>query len=258
MGKITGRRFTPPSTVPKKEILDLMVSDVMGPFDKDIHGFQFAVTLRDHASMYTFISPIKTKAEVTGKLITWFDMIKNRLGRYPQFLRCDNGGEFISKKLQSLLDSRGITLAHSSPYHPEENGEAEHVPVPEYIYPFGARALVFRPADKWTGKFDDRADECFLVGYPPSEKGWVFYNEHLKTFIHSANSVFPDYQTLPVSGIKTSKNDISFLLNNLVLGEEPTDTEALVQQQAADSLLTRPDIARRNHKMLEKIQRSHT
>ncbi|KAI7955267.1 hypothetical protein MJO28_005667 [Puccinia striiformis f. sp. tritici] len=297
MGKITGRRFTPPSTVPKKEILDLMVSDVMGPFDKDIHGFQFAVTLRDHASMYTFISPIKTKAEVTGKLITWFDMIKNRLGRYPQFLRCDNGGEFISKKLQSLLDSRGITLAHSSPYHPEENGEAEHVnrtlndmsrvmmqncslpplfwsyaqqvaayihnciphsrifpqtpielffeqvPVPEYIYPFGARALVFRPADKWTGKFDDRADECFLVGYPPSEKGWVFYNEHLKTFIHSANSVFPDYQTLPVSGIKTSKNDISFLLNNLVLGEEPTDTEALVQQQAADSLLTRPDIA---------------
>ncbi|POW17002.1 hypothetical protein PSTT_00834 [Puccinia striiformis] len=297
MGKITGRRFLPPSTIPKKEILDLVVSDVMGPFDKDIHGFQFAVTLRDHASMYTFISPIKTKAEVTGKLITWFDMIKNRLGRYPRFLRCDNGGEFISKKLQSLLDTRGITLAHSSPYHPEENGEAERVnrtindmsrvmmqncplpqlfwsyaqqvaayihnriphsrispqtpiellfnqvPVPEYIYPFGARALVFRPADKRTGKFDDRADECFLVGYPPSEKGWVFYNEHLKTFIHSANAVFPDFQTLPVSGIKTSKNDISFLLNNLVLGEEPTDTEAQIQQQAVDSLLTRPDIA---------------
>ncbi|POW17500.1 hypothetical protein PSHT_06371 [Puccinia striiformis] len=277
MGKITGRRFLPPSTIPKKEILDLVVSDVMGPFDKDIHGFQFAVTLRDHASMYTFISPIKTKAEVTGKLITWFDMIKNRLGRYPRFLRCDNGGEFISKKLQSLLDTRGITLAHSSPYHPEENGEAERlfwsyaqqvaayihnriphsrispqtpiellfnqVPVPEYIYPFGARALVFRPADKRTGKFDDRADECFLVGYPPSEKGWVFYNEHLKTFIHSANAVFPDFQTLPVSGIKTSKNDISFLLNNLVLGEEPTDTEAQIQQQAVDSLLTRPYIA---------------
>ncbi|KAI7934323.1 hypothetical protein MJO28_017169 [Puccinia striiformis f. sp. tritici] len=297
MGKITGRRFLPPSTIPKNEILDLMVSDVMGPFDKDIHGFQFAVTLRDHASMYTFISPIKTKAEVTGKLIIWFDMIKNRLGRYPSFLRCDNGGEFISKKLQALLDTRGITLAHSSPYHPEENGEAERVnrtindmsrvmmqncslpplfwsyaqqvaayihnriphsriypqtpieiffeqvPVPEYIYPFGARALVFRPADKRTGKFDDRADECFLVGYPPSEKGWVFYNEHLKTFIHSANAIFPDYQALPVSGIKTSKNDISFLLNNLVLGEEPTDTEAAVQQQAIDSLLTRPDIA---------------
>ncbi|KAI9610601.1 hypothetical protein H4Q26_006747 [Puccinia striiformis f. sp. tritici PST-130] len=97
--------------------------------------------------------------------------------------------------------------------------------------------------DKRTGKFDDRADECFLVGYPPSEKGWVFYTEHLKTFIHSANAIFPDYQALPVSGIKTSKNDISFLLNNLVLGEEPTDTEAAVQQQAIDSLLTRPDIA---------------
>ncbi|POW14585.1 hypothetical protein PSTT_02745 [Puccinia striiformis] len=37
--KITGRRFLPPSSVPKTELLDLLVSDVMGPFDKDIHGF---------------------------------------------------------------------------------------------------------------------------------------------------------------------------------------------------------------------------
>ncbi|KAI9612095.1 hypothetical protein H4Q26_008186 [Puccinia striiformis f. sp. tritici PST-130] len=52
-----------------------------------------------------------------------------------------------------------------------------------------------------------------------------------------------DLNATPDDTVLTSKNDISFLLNNLVLGEEPTDTEALVQQQAADSLLTRPDIA---------------
>ncbi|KAI7938875.1 hypothetical protein MJO28_014454 [Puccinia striiformis f. sp. tritici] len=309
--KITGRRFLPPSSVPiagrfltttpKKELLDLVVSDVMGPFDKDIHGFQFAVTLRDHASMYTLIAPIKQKSDVTGKLISWFEMIKTRLGRYPRFLRCDNGGEFTSKKLLDLLKTRGITIAHSSPYHPEENGEAERVnrtindmarvmiqnsklpqlfwsyaqqvavyihnripharifpatpvellfgqvPVPEYVYPFGARALVFKPADKRSNKFDTRADECFLVGYPPSEKGWVFYNEHLKTFIHSANAVFPDFQSLPISPIPTTKNDISFLLNNLVLGKENTDEVALIQQQAVDSLPIRSDIAIPNH-----------
>ncbi|KAI7933335.1 hypothetical protein MJO28_017711 [Puccinia striiformis f. sp. tritici] len=299
--KITGRRFLPPSSVPKTELLDLLVSDVMGPFDKDIHGFQFAVTLRDHASMYTLIAPIKQKSDVTGKLISWFEMIKTRLGRYPRFLRCDNGGEFTSKKLLDLLKARGITIAHSSPYHPEENGEAERVnrtindmarvmmqnsklpqlfwsyaqqvavyihnripharifpstpvellfgqtPVPEYVYPFGARALVFKPTDKRENKFDTRADECFLVGYPPSEKGWVFYNEHLKTFIHSANAVFPDFQSLPVSPIPTTKHDISFLLNNLVLGKENTDEVALIQQQAADSLPIRSDVAVPNH-----------
>ncbi|KAI7944398.1 hypothetical protein MJO28_010093 [Puccinia striiformis f. sp. tritici] len=299
--KITGRRFLPPSSVPRQEILDLVVSDVMGPFDKDIHGFQFAVTLRDHASMYTLIAPIKLKSDVTNKLISWFEMIKTRLGRYPRFLRCDNGGEFTSKKFMDLLKARGITIAHSSPYHPEENGEAERVnrtindmarvmlqnsklpqmfwsyaqqvaayihnrvphtrifpstpiellfgqtPVPEYVYPFGARALVFKPTDKRENKFDTRADECFLVGYPPSEKGWVFYNEHLKTFIHSANAVFPDFQTLPVSPIPTTKHDITFLLNNLVLGKENTDEIALQQQQATDSLPMKSDVAVPNH-----------
>jgi hypothetical protein len=40
----------------------------MGPFDPDVHGFQFAVTLRDHASMFTFVSPMRTKAEVPESL----------------------------------------------------------------------------------------------------------------------------------------------------------------------------------------------
>jgi hypothetical protein len=109
-------------------------------------------------------------------------------------------------------------------------------PVPEYIFPFGARALVFKPVDKRDDKWDTRADKCFLVGYPPSEKGWVFYNKHLKTFIQSTNAVFPAFQQLLVAEIPTTKHDISFLLNNLVLGQEKTDEEAAIQEKAIELL----------------------
>jgi hypothetical protein len=127
MAKSTGRRFLPPSIVPKKDPLDIVVSDVMGPFDPDVHGFKFTVTLRDHASMFTFVSPMHTKADVPERLKVWFDTLFTHLGRYPKFLRCDNGGEFISKRFETVLNDRGITLVTSAPYHPEENGEAERV-----------------------------------------------------------------------------------------------------------------------------------
>jgi hypothetical protein len=214
LAKATGHRFLPPSIVPKESPLDLFVSDVMGPFDPDINGFKFTITLRNHASMFTFVSPIHTKADVPERLKVWFDVIHNHHGRYPKYLRCDNGGEFISKRFETILGDRGICLVTSAPYHPEENGEAERVnrtindmarvmlnnsglpfefwsyaqqtaaylhnriphsrispktpieilfdqkPTPDFIFPFGARALVFRPSEKRENKFSPHAEEA--------------------------------------------------------------------------------------------------
>jgi hypothetical protein len=127
LAKATGHRFLPPSIVPKDSPLDLFVSDVMGPFDPDVHGFQFAVTLRDHTSMFTFVSPMRTKAEVPERLKVWFEVIHNHHGQYPKYLRCDNGGGFVSKRFESILANWGICLVTSAPYHPEENGKAKRV-----------------------------------------------------------------------------------------------------------------------------------
>jgi hypothetical protein len=77
--------------------------------------------------MFTFVSPIHTKADVPERLKVWFETIHTHLGRYPKFLRCDNGGEFVSKQFETILGERGICLVTSAPYHPEENGEAECV-----------------------------------------------------------------------------------------------------------------------------------
>jgi hypothetical protein len=301
LAKATSHRFLPLSIVPKEEPLDLFVLDVMGPFDNNVNGFKFTITLRNHASMFTFVSPIHTKANVPERLKTWFEVFHTHLGRYPKFLRCDNGGEFISKRFETILAERGIRLVTSAPYHPEENGKAERVnrtindmalvmlnssslpfefwsyaqqsatylhnriphsriapktpieilfnqqPTPKFIFPFGARALVFQPTEKRDNKFLDHAKECFLIGYPPSSKGWLFYNKNLHTITQSANVVFPDYQQLPVSSFDTIAQQNSVILQNLRLGEEPTDNIAAAQELAVQSLPVRSDIAVPDH-----------
>jgi hypothetical protein len=116
-------------------------------------------------------------------------------------------------------------------------------PTPEYIFPFGARALVFRLSEKRDNKFSAHADESYLIGYPPSGKGWLFYHKQLKTISQLANTVSPDYQQLPVSGFDTVAQQISLKLNNLVLGQEPTNEIAAAQDLAVQLLPIRPNVA---------------
>lgn len=95
--------------------------------------------------------------------------------------------------------------------------------VPEYIYPFGACMLVFKPEQQRISKLDMPAEECFMVGYPVSDKGWIFYSDCSKNFFQLVNMVFPDFQHLPKSVLVVGKNDVNFLLNCLMLGEVPTN-----------------------------------
>jgi hypothetical protein len=113
--------------MPKEEPLDLFVSDVMGPFDNSVHGFKFAVTLRDHASMFTFVLPMHSKVDVPERLKTWFKTVHNHLGPYPKFLRCNNGGKFTSKHFENIIAKRCIQIVTSASYHPKENGKAKRV-----------------------------------------------------------------------------------------------------------------------------------
>jgi hypothetical protein len=66
--------------------------------------------------MFTFVSPMHSKADVPKWLKTWFEVVHTHLGRYAKFLRCDNGGKFISKHFETILAERGIRLVTSAPY----------------------------------------------------------------------------------------------------------------------------------------------
>jgi hypothetical protein len=110
--------------IPRDKPLDLCVSDVIGPLNLDINGCRFLVTLRDHASTYTFCAPMASRAEVPAKIMKWLRHFKTTLGRAPAYLRCDNALEYI-KSLKPQLESVGTILAPVTPYSPEQNGEAE-------------------------------------------------------------------------------------------------------------------------------------
>jgi hypothetical protein len=121
------RRHSLPEVIPKDNRLDLLVTDVLGPLDPDVKGNRFLLTIRDHATTYSFVFPMKSRSEVPGILISLIKRITSHFQSSPRFIRCDNAKEYTSKSLHDYLDSIGCKIIFTSPYTPEQNGEAERL-----------------------------------------------------------------------------------------------------------------------------------
>ncbi|MBW0493091.1 hypothetical protein O181_032806 [Austropuccinia psidii MF-1] len=124
--KSTKQGNAPTNNIKISEPLNLLVSDVIGPFDKDPEGNRFILTLRDHASTYTFTAALKSRADVPEKIIFWVKFRFNLLRRYPARFRSNNAGEY-SGKLVKELSALGIEWIPTEPYRPDQNGEAERL-----------------------------------------------------------------------------------------------------------------------------------
>jgi hypothetical protein len=82
------------SKVPWKKPLDMMVTDVAGSFETNVHGMRYvSITLRDHSSLFSFVGSTERKADVPNKIMSWLKHIKNYLDRYPTYIWCDNALE---------------------------------------------------------------------------------------------------------------------------------------------------------------------
>jgi hypothetical protein len=112
------------SNIPRDNPLDLFMTDVDGPFNMDINGCRYLITLRDHASTYTFCNIMTTRHKVPNKIMAWVLHLRTTLGRAPVYLRCNNAAEYVGN-LCERLEEVGTTLAPISPHHPQQNGEAE-------------------------------------------------------------------------------------------------------------------------------------
>ncbi|KAI7959546.1 hypothetical protein MJO28_003337 [Puccinia striiformis f. sp. tritici] len=114
------------SMIPRDSPLDLLVTDIAGPFPEDIAGRKYVLTMRDHASTYIWIGIIETRADAPAKISEWIHHLKNTLGRLPKCLRSDNAPEYTGT-LKKALNGIGVDFALVTPYSPEQNGEAERV-----------------------------------------------------------------------------------------------------------------------------------
>ncbi len=86
--------------------------------------YRYVLSVLDHYCMYTKLYPLNSKAS---------EEVREAFAGYladfgaPHTLLLDNGGEFTSQSFKEFCRRRGITLAYTTPYHPQGNSVTESV-----------------------------------------------------------------------------------------------------------------------------------
>lgn len=109
------------------QLLDMIVSNVAGPFTPFLSGEKLVVNFGDVATSYSEIAIIKIKAQVLMKLMNVLKRWEKETGVKVKKIRTDRGGEYISGNLDRWLKSEGIQHKFSNPYEPEQNSNAERL-----------------------------------------------------------------------------------------------------------------------------------
>jgi transposase InsO family protein len=126
LGKMTRKPYPKESKTKSTEVLDLVLTDVVGPMQvTSIGGCRYFVTFIDHYSRYTEVYFLKQKSDVASKLIEYVEMCKTKFNRKPKILRSDNGTEYTGSAVEQYLILNGIKHQLSVPYCPQQNGLAE-------------------------------------------------------------------------------------------------------------------------------------
>jgi len=83
------------------------------------------LTFIDDFSRYTWVYFLRQKSEVFEHLKDFKALVENQSTRKIKILRTDNGGEYVSRNVQTLCSEAGIQLQHTIPYTPQHNRVAE-------------------------------------------------------------------------------------------------------------------------------------
>ncbi|MBW0486824.1 hypothetical protein O181_026539 [Austropuccinia psidii MF-1] len=109
------------------EPMDIVASDIMGPFKKaNINSGCWVLTIQDISSTYGECHIIATKADAAAVLQAAITRWEVKCGRNLKTLHTDGGGKFWSKGMNHLCSMKGITHEQSLPIHHKQNGVAEH------------------------------------------------------------------------------------------------------------------------------------
>ena len=110
------------------EVLELVHSDVMGPFrTKSFSGARFIVIIVDDYSRKVFLSPIKNKSDFFEEFKKFKATAENHCSNKIKIFRTDNGTEYTSNAFQKFLNGCGIIHQKTAPYTSEQNGVSERL-----------------------------------------------------------------------------------------------------------------------------------
>jgi len=116
------------STISSTQRLELIHSDLCGPFSTSSHGgaYYFA-TFTDDVSRMVWISFLKKKSDLLQHFQAFKAFAEKQAGSPIKSIRSDNGGEYASQSFQAFLQQHGIEWQPSAPRTPEHNGVAERM-----------------------------------------------------------------------------------------------------------------------------------
>ena len=125
-GKQHRKKFPAEATHRSNTAGERLMADLWGPISvKSIGGFKLFMGLMDDSARYGQVIFLQDKSQAAVQIENHCERIKNRTGKYPRWIRVDNGREFVNQRVKDWTGSKGIELETTAPYSSSQNGVAE-------------------------------------------------------------------------------------------------------------------------------------
>ena len=194
-------------------ILSFISWDLKGPLPTSVGGARYALFGVCRVSRKRFDYYLKKKSEVIHYVINVAIAYIKGLGGCMKVFKSDNGGEFIDTDLLEALEREGITVEHTSPYSPHQNGISERTNrtvfelafalmyaanTPISLWPYACRTVI-HVLDHLPTRGTNMLSTAFIMvnGYIPDVS-------YFRTFGCDAYAVLPDSQQ-PANGLRARK-----------------------------------------------------
>ena len=121
------RRKTPPQVAPLQPILvtqplELVHMDYLS-LEPSKGNIENVLVITDHFTRYTLAYPSKTQTAQATARILWDNFICHY--GFPEKFISDQGRNFESDLIKELCKIAGVKKVHTTPYHPQGNGQCE-------------------------------------------------------------------------------------------------------------------------------------
>ncbi|GKD93383.1 putative ribonuclease H-like domain-containing protein, partial [Tanacetum coccineum] len=127
---------------------------------------------------FTWVFFLATKDETSGILKSFIIEIENLVDKKVKIIRCDNRTEFKNRVMSEFCEKKGIKKEFSVARTPQQNGFTERrnrILIEAARTIIGCHVTILNTLD-YLGKFNEKSDEGFFVGYSLNSKAFRVYN----------------------------------------------------------------------------------
>jgi hypothetical protein len=125
LGKHPQEKFDKGKSQRASAPLDMIHSDLMGPFYIHPSKREVFLIFFDDFSRFTWIYFLRKKSKVFQHLKDFKALVETQSGKKIKVLQTDNRGEYVNHEIHNIFHEAGIQLQHTVPYTPQQNGVVE-------------------------------------------------------------------------------------------------------------------------------------